>query len=213
MRHQQLFFLALVASLAFTSCAAPQPRLKPVDQFTQAPLVENVNPGALVEIWAGNPGSLSLVATSAPVSSGSSVVRVTLSNHLSPGEMVRARQRTGFGHLFRSPFSAPVQVENNYVTNRYDNQRSGWNPNESILTVNSVRNKLGKICEHPVDAPIRAQALYVQDVDIPHNGKHNVVFVATQGDKIWAFDADHCSSNHLWQRDLLAPGETIANPG
>jgi hypothetical protein len=116
-----------------------------------------------------------------------------------------------------------VTVENNYVTNRYDNERSGWNPNESILTVSKVRRGFGMICDHAVDAPIRAQTLYVQDLHIQGEGKHNVVFVATdatdapspKGDQLWAFDADTCAplwedaSGHAGPRELLGAGESI----
>ena len=215
MLRKRLFSLVFFAAFGLTGCNVPTPKLHSIDQFSQGAVVEQVSSGAVVEIWAGNPGSLSLVATSAPVSSGSNMIRVPLSAHFSPGQMVRARQRTGFGHLFRGPFSAPVRVENNYVTNRYDSNRSGWNPNESILTVNAVRNKLGKICEHLVDAPIRGQPLYVEDVEVPNKGKHNVVFVATQGDKLWAFDADHCPANSqpLWGRSLLGANEHAPGTG
>src|SRR5262245_14159748 len=217
MRHKQIFFLILVPLFGLTSCTAPPaPTLRTIDQFTQAPVVEHVSPGAVVELWAGNPGSLTLVATSGPANSGSTIIRVPLPSRLSPGQIVRARQKTGFAHMRKSGFSPPVVVEDNYVTNRYDNERSGWNPNETTLTVSAVRNRLEKVCERLVDAPIRAQPLYVQDLDIPGKGKHNVVFVATEGDKIWAFDADSCPPNNqpLWgPRSLLGAGENAPGTG
>ena len=189
-----------------------RPSLAPIDQSTQAPLVSNVHPGSVVELWVGN----RRIATSVPVPSGMAFTRVRLPHRLSPGETARAREKSG--HI-TSQFSDPVTVENNYVTNRYDNERSGWNPHESELTVRKVRRGFDKICEHRVDDAIRAQPLYVQDVDIPGSGKHNVVFVATDGDQVWAFDADSCMPNNqgLWPdasghpspRKLLGPGENI----
>jgi len=183
-----------------------RPLLAPIDQSTQAPLVSNVRAGFVVELWVGN----TRIASSAPVPSGATQTRVRLPHRLSPGESVRAREKNG--HV-ASPFSDPVIVENNYVTNRYDNERSGWNPHESELTVRKVRRGFGKICEHPVDDAIRAQPLYVQDVEITGNGKHNVVFVVTDGDEVWAFDADSCKPNDqgLWggPRKLLGAGESI----
>jgi hypothetical protein len=181
-----------------------RPLLAAIDQWTQAPLVSNVRAGSVVELWVGN----SRVATSAPVPSGASLTRVRLPHRLLPGETVRAREKSG---PITSQFSDPVVVENNYATNRYDNERSGWNPHESELTVRRVRRGFDKICEHPVDDAIRAQPLYVQDVDIPGSGRHNVVFVETDGDQVWAFDADSCAPNDqaLWVRKLLGPGESI----
>jgi hypothetical protein len=181
-----------------------RPVLAPIDQWTQAPLVSNVRPGSVVELWVGH----SRIATSAPVPSGASRTRVRLPHRLSPGETLRAREKSG--HI-TSQFSDPVVVENNYVTNRYDNERSGWNPHESQLTVRRVRRGFDKICEHPVDDAIRAQPLYVQDLDIPGSGRHNVVFVETDGDEVWAFDADTCAPNEqgLWVRKLLGPGESV----
>lgn len=208
---------ALRARATATALQANRPRMKrpllaPIDQWTQAPLVSNVRPGFVVELWVGS----RRIATSAPVPAGTTLTRVRLAHRLSPGESVRARAKSG--HI-TSLFSDPVIVENNYVTNRYDNERSGWNLYESELTVRKVRRGFEKICEHPVDDAIRAQPLYVQDVDIPGSGKHNVVFVATDGDQVWAFDADSCVANdqglwvdasgHRGPRKLLGRGETI----
>jgi hypothetical protein len=191
------------------------PRLAPIDQSTQAPLVSNVRSGFVVELWVGN----TRVASSAPVPGGSTQTRVRLPHRLSPGQIVRAREKRGaiVGH-----FSDRVIVDNNYVTHRYDNERSGWNPNESELSVKHVRNEFGKICEHQVDAAIRAQPLYVEDVEIRGNGKHDVVLVATDGDQVWAFDADSCVPNDqgLWDaygspgpRKLLGPTENVPGLG
>jgi hypothetical protein len=192
------------AASATNGTRIKRPLLAPIDQWTQAPLVRNVRPGSVVELWVGN----NRIATSAPVPSGTSLARVRLPHRLSPGETVRAREKSG--HV-TTQFSNPVVVENNYVTNRYDNERSGWNSHESELTVRRVRKSFDKLCEHPVDDAIRAQPLYVQDVDIPERGRHNVVFVATDGDEVWAFDADSCGPNDqaLWVRKLLGPLESI----
>jgi hypothetical protein len=171
------------------------PTLKPLDQSTQAALVSGSRSGADIELWVGDSAGLVPIASStAPASPGDA--RIRLPHRLSPGQIVHALQK--FAPL-TSRLSAPVVVENNYVTNRYDNERSGWNPNESILTVSNVRNGLQKICDHQVDRPIRAQPLYVQDVDIGGK-KHNVVLAATDGDQVWAFDADSCvpGDKGLW---------------
>ncbi len=173
MRGKQLLFLVFFAP--FHSCNnLPTPTLEPIDQFTQAPVVRNVTPGAVVNLWTRNAGGISaLVVTSSPAAA--SVVRVPLPHRLSPGQIVQAQTRQRwFGFPWfgsQSGLSNPVVVENNYVTNRYDNERSGWNPNESILTVDNVRdnvwNVFGKICQHQVEGAIRAQPLYVLGCNIP----------------------------------------------
>jgi hypothetical protein len=94
---------------------------------------------------------------------GASVSRAPLPRRLDPGTVVRVLQASG---TVITTFTDPLIVENNYVANRYDNERSGCNPNETTLTVDRARG-LAKICEHMVDGPIRAQPLFVQDVDIP----------------------------------------------
>ena len=216
-------YLLFLGLSALVSCSRPlAPTLAPIDQSTQAPAVLNVSPGAVVELWTGNPGGL--IATSSPVPAGTTLIRVRLPSRLLPGQIVRARQKVGFR---KSGFSNSISVENNYVTNRYDNERTGWNPHETILTVSKVRRGFGMVCDHAVDAPIRAQPLYVHDVDIPGKGIHNVVFAATdasdasgsngqvKGDQVWAFDADNCAP--LWEdgsgnagpRELLGAGESI----
>jgi hypothetical protein len=213
MRVITLLLIAALPATGLMSCGGlTTPTLQAIDQSTQAPLVDHVTPGAVVELWIGP----ALVATSGPVGAGSTGIRIPLPYRLSPAQVVRARQRLGWFGWVTSGFSNAVVVENNYVTNRYDNARSGWNPNETALTVSSVRTRLARVCDHPVDAPIRAQPLYVQDVDIPGQGRHNVVFAATQGDQIWAFDADGCapSTQTLWgPRSLLAPGEIPPGTG
>ena len=222
-RRQSLSVVSLLL-LGSMACAQPlTPTLSAIDQSTQAPLVSNVSAGAIVELWLGAAAQPALLAASPSVAVGSTVTRVPLPHRLSPGQTVRARQRYGFLKLRISDFGNPVIVENNYATNRYDSERTGWNPNESRLTVSAVRNNLSKVCEHPVDTAIRAQPLYVQNVEIPGKGRHDVVYVATEGNQVWAFDAASCLANDqgLWvdaagrasPRKLLGAGENIPGTG
>src|SRR5262249_52091013 len=49
---------------------------------------------------------------------------------------------------------------------------------------------------------VYAQPLYLSDVEIPGKGRHNVAFIATENDSVYAFDADAPSSDPLWHVNL-----------
>jgi hypothetical protein len=89
----------------------------------------------------------------------------------------------------------------NVTTWRYDNTRAGENSNETVLTPANVRSAtFGKVFSYGVDGYVYAQPLYVSALNI--GGKvHNVVFVATEHDSVYAFDADQ--NLQLWKASLL----------
>src|SRR5260370_41536589 len=96
----------LLGSCALVSCRRPgTPTLAPMDQSTQAALVSNVDPGAVVELWTNSPSGQTLTATSTTVPTGTTQIRVRLPHHLSPERTVRARQLLPF---CRSHNSAPM---------------------------------------------------------------------------------------------------------
>ncbi len=93
------------------------------------------------------------------------------------------------------------------VTQHYDNNRTGANLSETTLnTANVTPGSFGKLFTRPVDGHMYAQPLYVPNVNIPSLGLHNVVYVATQHDSVYAFDADHAwTSAPLWHVSLGTP--------
>ena len=87
------------------------------------------------------------------------------------------------------------------TTYHNDNYRSGLNANETILTPSNVNEvSFGKRLVLPVAGDVYAQPLYVPGVNI--NGTlHNVVYVATEHDQVYAFDAN--SGQQLWQKSFI----------
>jgi hypothetical protein len=95
------------------------------------------------------------------------------------------------------------------TTWHYNNARTSTNTTEKILTPSNVNVKtFGKLFTQPVDGFVVGQPLYLPEVNIPNRGLHNVVFVATMNDTVYAFDADSGTTSVLWKRSLLPSGAT-----
>ncbi|HTW57380.1 MAG TPA: choice-of-anchor D domain-containing protein [Terriglobales bacterium] len=96
------------------------------------------------------------------------------------------------------------------LTQHNDVARTGQNPNETILTPANVNSAtFGKLFSYSVDGQIYAQPLYVPNVNIPSLGVHNVVYVETQNDSLYAFDADGLQSTPLFQVSFINPAAGI----
>lgn len=95
----------------------------------------------------------------------------------------------------------------NILTHHNDNRRTGANLNETILNTANVNSRqFGKLFSRTVEGFVYAQPLYVSQVDIPEKGHRNVVYVATEGNNVYAFDADEADeSTPLWQVNLGVP--------
>ncbi|MEO7020237.1 MAG: hypothetical protein ABI234_08820 [Ktedonobacteraceae bacterium] len=96
------------------------------------------------------------------------------------------------------------------LTYKYDNQRTGENTNETHLNVANVNSKqFGRLISYPVDGQIYAQPLYVPNVKIG-SATRNLVFVVTERDSAYAFDADRTSTEiaPIWQTSFLDGGAT-----
>ncbi len=95
------------------------------------------------------------------------------------------------------------------TTSQYDNARSGTNPLETTLTPRNVNARhFGKLFTLKVDGDVYAQPLFVAGLEIPGKGRHDVIFVATEHDSVYAFDAYGHPSSPLWRVNFLRKGVT-----
>ena len=96
----------------------------------------------------------------------------------------------------------------NVLTYHNDNQRTGLNPNETLLTTANVRMSIfGKVNLLSTKDRVRVEPLYVSSLAI-NGGVHNVVYVEDDSDYVYAFDAD--KGGLLWQVQALNANETSA---
>jgi hypothetical protein len=104
----------------------------------------------------------------------------------------------------------PVMVP----TWRYDLTHAGQNTNETALTPANVNvNSVGKLFSLAVDGALYAQPLYMPGLTMSDGLVHNVLFVATEHDSIYAFDADSnggANANPIWQISMLSTAHGAA---
>jgi Legume lectin domain/Chitobiase/beta-hexosaminidase C-terminal domain len=109
--------------------------------------------------------------------------------------------------------SLPAQAQTNVLTQHNDIARTGQNTNETVLTPSSVNSTtFGKLFSHPVDGYVYTQPLYVAGVTLgagtaQAGTTHNMFFVATENDTVYAFDADSnggANASALWQASMIA---------
>src|ERR1700733_108291 len=117
--------------------------------------------------------------------------------------------------LFALTSSAAAQPA--ITTQMVDNHHSSWNPNETTLTVANVKSSFKLLFTDTTDSGVTAanvgtyaQPLYVPNVSIAGQGTHNVIFVATEANNVYAFDADSPGAP-LWSVNLTPSGETLQN--
>lgn len=97
----------------------------------------------------------------------------------------------------------------NIPTWHVDANRSGLNSHETTLTTTNVAaNTFGKLFSYAVDGYAYAEPLLMSNITI-NGAVHNVLYVATENDSVYAFDADNYGTGApLWKTSLLNAGET-----
>jgi hypothetical protein len=104
--------------------------------------------------------------------------------------------------------SGTVYIANSpgVFTHHNDNFRTGQNLGETVLTRNNVHPAIfGRLFSYSLDGTAFGSPLYVANVNVPGQGFHNIVYVATEHDTVYAFDADGRSAGPLWQVSFINP--------
>ncbi len=105
--------------------------------------------------------------------------------------------------------AAPMTNALDVTTYHYNVSRDGLNAKETILTQANVNSaQFGKIGFDTVDGKVDAQPLYLANVAIGSQLR-NVLYVATEHDSVYAFDAD--SGAQIWKTSILGSGETTSD--
>jgi hypothetical protein len=177
-------------------------------------------------VTVGQTGTFSVVASgSAPLAyqwqkGTSAITGATAATFTTPvtaladnGASFRVVVTNSVGSATSNPATLTVNsgATTDVVTYHNDVARTGQNLSETILTPTNVNSTgFGKIGFYAVDGKVDAQPLYLANVSIPGQNLHNVLYVATEHDGVYAFDADN--GTQLWKVTLLGAGETTSDP-
>ena len=185
------------------------PRLSAVTTSQSQAFTATLAGGTATITWLvdGIEGGNASVGTIA--STGATMAAYTPTASTTPGNHAITAQPAG-GTL--SPaVSVAVTDLAGVFTHHNDNSRTGQNTKEYLLSPTTVsQTTFGKLFSCTLDAPgyVYAEPLYVANL-IMNDGKvHNVVFVATESDWVYAYDADNSSCQQLWKSSMLGAGET-----
>src|SRR5437763_657122 len=109
--------------------------------------------------------------------------------------------------LLLTLFLAPrvhLLAQTSVTTWHYDNARTSANTSETVLTPSNVNStSFGKLATLPVDGFVVGHPLYRSIVNVLSQGVHNVVYVATMHDSVYAFDADSANTSPLWMTSIF----------
>jgi fibronectin type 3 domain-containing protein len=150
-----------------------------------------------VDGLTGGSGTVGTITTSglytAPATAGTHVIRATTLD----------QTLSATATAFISDYTGTFTYHN-------DNMRTGQNLEEVVLNPSNVNSSsFGKLFSLPLDGVALASPLYVVNVSIPGQGLHNVVYVATEHDSVYAYDANSGSTTPLWKKSFIDPANGI----
>ena len=122
-------------------------------------------------------------------------------------------QRIGVSAVLLLLATVGLWASDAQYTQRGGVNRGGLYDNEIFLTPQNVNpNLFGSLFNYAVDGIVVAQPLYVPSVNIPGAGVVNVIYVATQHDSVYAFNADTPGSGQpLWRVNFLNPANGVTS--
>ena len=191
---------------------AVAPRIAAVTPSQRQQFTATASGGAGEVAWtvdgvAGGNGTVGLIGSSGLYTPGTAAGAHTI-----------AAASVAYPSLSGSAIAATTDLPGVF-TYHNDRARDGANVQEYALTpadVNSTR--FGKLFSCRVDGAIYGQPLWVADLSV-NGATHNVVFVATEHDSLYAFDADAHPCMQLWSANLIdvshggSTGETTVPAG
>ncbi len=193
-----------LGSIAVTS-ASPTVAVGATDQFTATGTYSDGSTANITSsvTWTSSntaAATISAAGLAAGVAAGSSAITAALSGVTGSATLtVTASTSTG---------------TTNVTTWHVDTNRSGLNANETILTPANVNTStFGKLFTYLVDGYVYGEPLIMSNVTV-NGAQHDVLYVATENDTVYAFDADNYGTGApLWQVSLLQSGETALTGG
>jgi hypothetical protein len=156
------------------------------------------------------PTSLSLAA------GGSQSVTLTASSSASPTSATVTFTGSGGGLSHASTLGLTVQAAMlpppsapDITTFHDDSARDGLNAQETILTLSNVNStQFGKVGFDATDGLVDAEPLYLANLNAGGSVR-NMLFVATEHDSVYAFDAD--TGAQIWKTSVLGASETTSD--
>jgi len=149
---------------------------------------------------AGGNTAVGTISTSglylAPASAGAHTITAT--NNQQPSQ-------SGSAHLVVTNYAGTFSYHN-------DAGLTGQNLSENVLTTGNVNSsQFGKLFALHVDGYVYAEPLYVENVNIG-GATHDVLYVATEHDSVYAFDADGRTKTALWRVSFINPPAVTTVP-